>query len=720
MSRTYKYLGFFSILLMFQLPAVAQSRWSGYYSYRPCSDVVESDHFVVGGTALGLILYHKETGSVNIRNKINGLSDSGISAIGVAEEEDLIFVGYGNGNIDVIKDGTVTNIPDLKIESMTGNKQINHFNYNNGSIFCSTNFGILEIDIQKNEIASTFIIGENATDLKVYKTIVSEDYIYAATEFGIRRAEVNNSALAYYENWELLTDKQSYVDIEGIHGRVIGAQGRIGETCHLMNVEGDLSDTLKTIKRFRTLNKGNGKLLVSAENQLLVYDDLDTSPQVFRSLAMKDESVYTPKYRNALFNDNNDLWIADFGGGLLKTENNQTFDRILPSGPRSNSVFCTKSIGNQLWILPGGFSTLNDNAKHPPVISILQDGDWSYLTKDNVSQFDSRAARDLINITEHPFKKNNVFVSSWGNGVFEFSPDEDGNYTVENHFTEKNSKLHNFPGTLDSEFVRIWGLTFDAEGKLYMTNSDVDIGVVVYDTGEDEWYNYDYEALALDYNKIGEIVIDDYNQKWVNIVHGPAKGLFVFDDNNTPEVTSDDVYRSTVSQSIDGDNRNAGIMRLWDENGEELTDVVYSIAKDHNGYIWIGTDNGVVVQYNPGRIFDIAVPEFTRIKVPRNDGSDLADYLLENQRIRAIAVDGGNRKYIGTEGSGLYIISEDGIKTVNHFTTNNSPLPSNNISNININEQTGEVFVSTDVGLISYRGDAIQGKSEYSNVYAYP
>jgi len=234
------------------------------------------------------------------------------------------------------------------------------------------------------------------------------------------------------------------------------------------------------------------------------------------------------------------------------------------------------------------------------------------------------------------------------------------------------------------------------------------------------WHQYDYAVLGQESHMVGEILIDNYGYKWVFVPSGPNKGLFVFDDNGTLDNQGDDRYRGGAAPGFYNDNRNAGLLELWDENGEKLTDEVFCFAKDKNGYIWFGTDVGVVVQYNPGNVFDISKPVFSRIKVPREDGSGLADFLLENQTVSAIAVDGANRKYIGTEGSGIYIISEDGLRTISHFTLSNSPLPSNNIKDIHIDNESGEVFISTELGLIGYMGAAIKGGDVFSEVYAYP
>ncbi|MFO8001883.1 MAG: two-component regulator propeller domain-containing protein [Marinilabilia sp.] len=695
-----------------------QERWNAYYSYKTCFELTETDRFIVGATSLGLIYYHKETASVSVKNKVNGLSDTGISAIGYAPETNTLLTGYTNGNIDLVQGDKVTNIPDLKIENMTGSKQINHFLYHEGMVYCSTDFGILEIDASRDEIASTFILGDEASSLKVYRTLVQEDYIYAATSEGILRADLSKGGLTFYENWDLFSESNGrYCDLEKTSAGIIGMRGDIGQTCELelYNDEGTVSGD--AFSNFRSLKVNEEDILVVTDNELFKLDgDLSVS-ETFEALDTGDEEPYVPRYRDGIVGTDGKLWIADHKGGLMFEQPAGFFNRVLPSGPFTNSVYHTAKAGDDLWVVPGGFGSLHNNAQIPASVSILSEGYWTYFNSTNTEAFEGQ--KDLINIAVNPLDENNVFVASWGNGVFEFEKNSDEEFVLKNHFTEDNSALQNVPNTSADRYTRIWGLTFDQDGRLYMSNSSVESGIVVFDAKEETWHQYDYEAISLPL-KPGEILIDDNGFKWLFVVEGRSHGLFVFDDKGTIANDEDDRYRSSMNPSDDNDERNAGQLLLWDESGEEITPNVLSFAKDKNGYIWVGTDKGVVVQYNPGRIFDVSKPVFSRIKIGREDESGLADYLLEDHKITAVAVDEANRKYLGTEGAGIFLVSEDGTRTINHFDMSNSPLPSNNIFNIDIDDESGEVFFSTDKGLISYMGDAVEGEESFGFVYAYP
>jgi hypothetical protein len=198
-------------------------------------------------------------------------------------------------------------------------------------------------------------------------------------------------------------------------------------------------------------------------------------------------------------------------------------------------------------------------------------------------------------------------------------------------------------------------------------------------------------------------------------------GVFVWNDNDTPKDQTDDYYKCETHPSAEkNEKRNIGQLLLLDNEGKSITSSVFAIAEDHNGYIWLGTNVGVVVQYQPHLVLKTDRPVFSRIKVPHGDGTDDAGYLLEYEKVTAICVDGGDRKWLGTEGNGIFLVSPDGLNLISSFNMKNSNLPSDNIYSIDINPENGEVFVATDRGLVSFRGLATESKSSFKGAYAFP
>jgi len=207
--------------------------------------------------------------------------------------------------------------------------------------------------------------------------------------------------------------------------------------------------------------------------------------------------------------------------------------------------------------------------------------------------------------------------------------------------------------------------------------------------------------VTIDAPTIGDIIITKKGQKWIVLPRG--HGLFVLDDNNTPENFSDD--RSKKMLITDTEN--------------QVFSYVYSIAEDLDGNIWVGTDQGPLIYYNPEKVFDEDLKAF-RIKVPRNDGSGLADYMLGTESVTSIAVDGANRKWLGTFSSGAYLLSPDGTLRIRNYNEENSPVFSNSIISLAVDDKTGDVWLVTSKGILSVRGDATTGHEKFTDVYAFP
>ncbi len=265
-------------------------------------------------------------------------------------------------------------------------------------------------------------------------------------------------------------------------------------------------------------------------------------------------------------------------------------------------------------------------------------------------------------------------------------------------FDENNSSLQ--PWISNANLVNISGLDFDSYHNLWVANSGAPNILSVY-KNNGEWKSFSFGGL-LSGGDISELLVDNYDQKWII---RRTDGIIVFTDNGTIDDVTDDKTKILHSSSGQGNIPGSS---------------VYTFATDNDGEVWVGTDKGIGVFYSPENIFvSGANYDAQQILVPRNDGSGLADYLLETELVTAIAVDGANRKWVGTERAGVFLFSEDGLEQIHQFTVDNSPLLSNNIISISITVD-GEVFIGTANGIISYKGTATPPAPPGSKVYAYP
>jgi hypothetical protein len=406
------------------------------------------------------------------------------------------------------------------------------------------------------------------------------------------------------------------------------------------------------------------------------------------------------------------VYIADGNHGIVMVTNEKPDKFFYPDGPMSNNVYDISASEECIYLTAGAVSITWNNVSMPGEYSYYDGISWKNFRRD-AAEPDQKNWRDFLHIAKDPSDPTHAFICSWGTGVFEVSDGE-----LLEHYDQYNSALQNIDWVQQDYYVRVGGIAMDKSGNVWMNNGGVRYGLVV-KTADDNWIQYSYKALSK-LHSMSQILVTKNNVFWMIIPRTDLAGLFVFDINNTVEDQTDDIYRCALAPYSDSDPRNAGKLLIWDENGETITNKIYSLAEDKNGYIWVGTDKGVLVYYRPYAVFDEEKPVASRIKVPRNDGSNLADYLLENETVTAIAVDGGNRKWLGTLNSGIFLVSEDGTKTLSSFNMDNSPLISNSIKTIAIHPKTGEVLIGTDEGIVSYKALATEGADSFSKIYAYP
>jgi hypothetical protein len=356
--------------------------------------------------------------------------------------------------------------------------------------------------------------------------------------------------------------------------------------------------------------------------------------------------------------------------------------------------------GEKLFVVPGGRWSSQYNRRGE--VMIFENEKWTNVNTDTIRKAIQNNVTDFMNVAVNKSDNKHFFVTSYGTGLYEFK--DNAFFKWHNHL---NSTLETVVPANPTNYIRLDGAIFDESGNLFVANIGPDAGIKLL-TKNGVWK----QLLYPESSKPGftNILISKLNpnQKWVNSVRY-TPGIFVFDDNGTPENNDDDVHSTFLSSFIDTDNEGA---KISPSN-------VYCLAQDHNGVIWAGTEQGPLLFYNTSKVFDNGYT-CSRVKIPRNDGTGQADYLLQSDVVKAIVIDGANRKWIGTGNSGVYLMSENGQETVKHFTTSNSPLLSNDILSIAINPVSGEVFFGTANGLVSYQGDALDANEDFKNVHAYP
>ena len=407
----------------------------------------------------------------------------------------------------------------------------------------------------------------------------------------------------------------------------------------------------------------------------------------------KTNGQYRALLTSNLLDKNN--W-SKVGGYVAKKQEDksalkQTVSTLQPGGPKYNNFYCMRFVNNLLYTCGGLWGHLID-AGRPGTIQVLNKDNWT-IYDDSIAAKTGIKYVDVNSVDVDPLDPNHVFAGA-KSGLYEF---QNGKFIK--HYNSENSLITSFNNT-SKNYQLITSVKFDTDGNLWMLNSQSpsNQSLIEY-TKDGKWVSHHKPEL--------------YNLGSLECLMQDSRGLLWF-VNNHHELPSIYCYQASTDQL----NKYSSFVN---EDGATLSPVfVRYVTEDKNQDMWIGTNIGPLLLYKKDITSDS--PIFTQVKVPRNDGTNYADYLLSGVDISCIAIDGGNRKWFGTNGNGIYVISNDCLTQVYHFTTNNSNLLSNNIESIAINEQTGEVFVGTDKGLCSYMSDASSPNNEMTkdNVWAYP
>lgn len=670
--------------------------WQDYLSYSNATKVAVAGDRIYCLTDGGLFFLNISDNSINKFNALNGLSDFGIKTIAYSAENEVLVVAYKNSNIDLIYQSGVVNLADIKRKQMIGDKNIYNILFQGKTAYLSCGFGIVAINLEKREIKDTYIIGPGGTPVKINDTETDGQLLYAATDRGLYTAALNGTNLLDFNNWHKVetisrpSGKYSHVAFHS--GSIVAVyttdQWDKDELYRFKN--GTWERYFPQIYYVYDMQVLGGYLTIPTRGDIYIIDSNHNLQGKVYEYPFKDRTVNDLNPRSAVFSVNSGLWVADYTYTLVNGVNSE-FSSVVPEGPADNRAFNLLTLNNRLWVASGGRDDAWNNTWTAPKFQLYNQGQWQHYTQKEYPSMNNFF--DMVNFAAIPSDPDHFYAGSWGGGVLEFQGDQ-----LINRYTQANSTLQTaLPQQPNEPYVRIGGLCFDAVGNLWVTNSEVpNVLSVLKSSGE--WQSFNLPEIA-NQRSIGQLIVTQSEDKWIIVPRG-----------HDVYVVNKDVTQKKYLQ-----------VTAYFNNGEtelftRMNDV-YAIAEDHDGAVWLGTSKGVAVYYNAERIWEQGTMYATQPSLDLNDG--LFHPLLETEAVTTIAVDGANRKWMGTKNSGVYLISDDGEKEILHFTQENSPLLSNNISSIVINER-GEVFFGTSEGLISYQGDANQGATSFNDVYVYP
>ena len=689
-----------AILAAMATHAAGVGEWTYYQAFNNATQNIPVGDKIYSLYDGNLLIYDTTTEEVELLSKNEGLGGNVISHMAYSADAKCLVLVYSDLNIDILDtDGQgITNLPQIK-NADDGTLTVNDITANGTDAAIGLGIGVAHIDLTKKEIHGYYDFN---TD--VYSAVVYNNYLYMATAMGILRCSLDNN-VADPNMWSSASTEIVRLFTPFADG--IYCVATSGSNTGILRLTADDSGGAATLTHVSSLvpttTFANTTTAVFANATQAAVISSSAPTAVSQTLSVPDDC-------NALTVDDDGVyWSSDGMSGLNAyvlsgDELAATNVSIGGYGPRRDLCYYLTYVGDRL-LIAGGRLDPYGILHYEGTITKLENGRWSAFQDEGISDITGVAYRDITCVAQDPADSSHHYASAGGTGLYEF---RSGAFVRQ--YTIGNSPLTSAASNNSPLYVRVDGLNYDADGNLWMINNGVDTVLHVL-MADGSWESLYIEALE-SAPTLEKTLFDSEGRLWIasrRTVSNHTAGLLCLDYNGTIADTSDDVttYRTRASNE--------------DGTSCDFSGGVYEIVEDTDGSIWFGTASGLYVIDDPASWGD---SDFyvTQIKVPRNDGTNNADYLLSGVSVSAIAIDGADRKWIGTLGNGLYLVSADGTEIISHFEADSSPLMSDNVYDVAINQTTGEVMIGTDVGLCSYQSDATTPADALvkSNVKVYP
>ena len=654
--------------------------WESYYSYNNISVGTVSNQTIVTAAENALLLFDSSQGTAETITTIEGLSGDNISAL--ATYENVILVGHENGllaQIDIntkkiIFESGITRSNIISAEK----KQINHIQLVANSAYVATGFGIVEVNPETLEFGDTYYFGPTRSSIEVNQVFVFENALYAATKQGLFKTPQTNLNKLEFSSWDkLAAGNWAFLWAQDNSLYAVKDEGSSLSFFQLGNTVQKKATFPGVLKNVSPHENG---VLITVSNR--VYD---TDKSFVRTQTIGDLDGVKPNTFNFTISLNDQKWIGTSSEGLIRYANDTDFDLISPQGPLLNSIFDIEHLQDELWIAHGDYNLFyNPYPLEKYGLSRYVDKQWENIPNNQLFNADS-----FVRTVAHPTEIGTLYACSYHGGIVAI---EDNTPVV--LWDQTNSGLESL--TFDGPnylSIRVRDALADDSGNLWALASFVKKGLKKR-TPSGQWSEYDLSDVVLDYKQeAGYSNLELYNNK-ILFFGSVNSGLIGVDISQSP----------TQMKRIMG-----GDMGL-------PSDDIRSIRLDKDNRLWVGTKDGLAVLYAPNRFFE----EDTQLRsVVISDGGNLRE-LLSGQFISDIEVDGNNQKWISTTSSGVFLISPDGGQILQHFTKENSPLPTSSVKTIGINEVSGEVYFGTLNGMVSFQGDAYAESESLSDANVFP
>lgn len=651
--------------------------WRVHPPYGKAQIVEAVNNRVYGASDISLFYSDQDDNSLNKLSKVDGFSEIGITALGHYSDRNITLFCYTNGNIDIVNGSSLYNFNDIKRASISGTKKINNVEFRGDFAYLSSDLGMIVLDLVSLEVKSTFRnIGPNGTQPTIFDSAINfeTDSITLATSSGLLSASLlPQYNLQDFNSWELIKDTNGTpftgtTQVEYFHDTLIFA---IANKPIVAMKNGKMYNNnlpWEPNGSIYFLRSSKDKLLVGKDTTLAIATNL-SEMELSHVWAVRDT-------RDGLIDDNGVVWVA---GNTVGIANNSKgyFKSITPNGPRTSDAFRFYTHEDILITLAGAYSATYVPNYSSNGFYIFEDNTWT--TYRPATDTSLPPTTDL-NCAVFNKVTNKYYFGSYGGGVLVW---DKKNFSVIDENTEGSTLYSVNPPDIR---VKVTGLATDEEGNLWITNHESNADNALHKMTPEGVFT-SYRLNSNNANFPADLSIDGNGIKWITIGGSNARsGIIAYDDINGRE--------RLLTNALG--------------NGGLPVNQVTDLAIDKENAVWVGMTEGVAVFYETENVFDLN--KSFNATLPIFEGRPL----LQDEEINCITIDGGNRKWIGTT-NGMFLFDDNGTKALVNFNTDNSPLPSNNITDIGINENTGEIFIATDLGVISYRGTATEGEETHSS-----
>jgi hypothetical protein len=670
--------------------------WRMHTATMRAIDVATDNATVFVAYENGLLRYHLESKEKTLLNKLNGLSDILLSSLFYDSVDQALYIGYKNGNIDQIKDDRIYNIPAIRLASFSGSKKINRFYRTDEGIYICTDFGVVLLNPNKKEVKDTYY-PTNGEEPIVDITLKNK-MLFALTPTRLFTGMEADPLLPAPQGWTHDVRLQEwpygvYAAIEKVNEDIFvlarSTEFAKDTVLKLIPTEFEVFDYYSTALEIANLSQHNNRLDVLADGALLSFDAQGVLQESVLSFYL---GVYFRPNQMVVL-PNGDKWIADEFSGPIRAIGAYSYEKITYPGPPRNDFYSMDWNKGKLAVASGRLEF-----KSPGFLRhgyyLFENEDWSYNDNSTLEEWQGIDIHDFIDIAVNPKNPDEVAISTYSRFPLSIVDTKTNSCSV---YDSGNSTIQ--LSLAGNGWALASDVAYDAKGNLWVLNGWAERPLVARQA-DGTWWSYDCGVDAR--NKYTtKMVLDQDNNVWFAT---ETNGVFGYNYSKTFDNTGDDQNINLTSGDYTG--------ALPSEN-------ITALAVDLDGELWIGTDAGFAVLYNPAGAFNAASGDYNtqRIKV-RFEGN--VEYMLGSTHITDIEVDGGNRKWMATSGAGLVLLSADGSEIIQQFTQENSALISNNIYDIKINQETGELFIITDLGLVSYRSDASLDDADYSSTKVFP